>query len=66
MKYTNDEIKAKHSICTDSHAQACIYYDTPLAEQKTFIGVLYLTGTSHGNFMNAKHLSRSEGCALEV
>ncbi|XP_023565842.1 piggyBac transposable element-derived protein 4-like [Octodon degus] len=66
VKHTNIEIQLKRSICTNSHTQKCVYYDTSLFELKAFIGLLYLAGLSHANRSNVKDLWRSDGCGLEV
>ncbi|XP_013006050.2 piggyBac transposable element-derived protein 4 isoform X2 [Cavia porcellus] len=66
VKHTNTEIQLKRSMCTNSHTQKCVYYNTSLSELKAFIGLLYLAGLSHANRSNVKDLWRSDGCGLEV
>lgn len=48
-EYTNADVKVKCFVCTSSHTQKCIYYDTIPAELKAFIDLWCLAGRSHGN-----------------
>ncbi|XP_021114632.1 piggyBac transposable element-derived protein 4-like [Heterocephalus glaber] len=64
VKYTNNEIQLKRSICNNSNTEKHIYHDTSLSELKAFIGLLYIAGLY--NCENLKDLWRNDGCGVKI
>lgn len=60
VKYTQAQMQVKCSVCTKSHIQKCVYYDTSLAKLEAFTGLLYLAQISHSNSKDVRDLGKGD------